>query len=305
VIKKIVVGTRGSQLAMIQTEFVIGLLKAVVPGLDISLRKITTSGDRDRQSRFEQMGVAVFVKELEDALLDGRINLAVHSLKDVPTEIPAGLALLATPRREDPRDVLVSKARLEDLPAGSRIGTGSLRRSVQIAVLRPDLEICGLRGNMDTRVGKVGSGELEGVITAAAALSRLEWKDRIAQYLPVETFLPAVGQGAIAVEGRSDEAELVQLLSKINHLASWQAVNAERAFLLETGGGCRAPIAALGTIKEGRLRLKGMVASPASRKMIRDSIEGAVESAEELGVTLARKILSSGADKFIAEVTGK
>ena len=155
---------------------------------------------------------------------------------------------------------------------------------------------------MDTRVGKVGLGELEGVVTAAAALSRLEWKDKIAQYLSVETFLPAVGQGAIAIEGRSDESELVQLVSKINHLSSWQAVQAERAFLLETGGGCRAPIAALATIRENRLHLEGMVASPVSRKIIRDLIEGAVESAQELGTTLARRILSSGADKFIADL---
>ena len=304
-IKKIVVGTRASQLALIQTGFVIGMLKAVAPGLDITMLKITTSGDRDRHSSFEQMGVSVFVKELEDALLDGRIDLAVHSLKDVPTEIPIGLALLATPEREDPRDVLVSKARLEDLHSGSKIGTGSLRRSVQIANLRPDFEICGLRGNMDTRVAKAASNELDGIITAAAALSRLDWKGKITQYLPVETFLPAVGQGAIAVEGRSNDHAIVQLVSKINHLATWQAVAAERAFLLETGGGCRAPIAALGTIHGTLLHLEGMVASPLSRKIIRDSLEGPVESADKLGTTLAKKILSSGADKFIAEVTGK
>ncbi len=301
-IQRITIGTRGSQLALVQTNLIVDLLKAQAPGLDVNIKKITTSGDRDRHTQLDRLGVSAFVKELEEALMDGRIDLAVHSLKDVPTDIPDGLILMATPQRADPRDVLVAKSKLEDLPSGSKIGTGSWRRSLQIAQLRPDIETCGLRGNMDTRVQKASSGELDGVITAAAALSRLNWKDKITQYLPIETFLPAAGQGALVIEGRSKDKEIIALVSRINHISTWQAVVAERAFLRELGGGCRAPIAALGTVSRGKLRLEGMVAGPTSRKIMRDLIEGDAVSAEELGLTLARKMLKMGASQYIAEV---
>ncbi len=298
----VTIGTRGSQLARVQTNMVVGLLKAASPELEINIKKITTSGDRDRHTQLDRMEVAVFVKELEEALLDRRIDLAVHSLKDVPTEIPEGLTLIASPQRADPHDVLVAKSKLEELPPGSRIGTGSLRRSLQIARLRPDIETCGIRGNMDTRIGKVSSNELDGIVTAAAALTRLDWKDKITQYLPLENFLPAAGQGAIVIEGRTDDQDLIGLVSRINHLPTWQAVTAERAFLLELGGGCRAPIAALGTVKGDKLRLEGMVASPISGIMMRDSIEGEAHSAQKLGVKLGQKMLKAGASEFIAEV---
>lgn len=300
--QRIVIGTRGSQLALVQTNLISELLKAAAPGLDVNIKKITTSGDRDRHTQLDRLEVSAFVKELEEALLDGRIDLAVHSLKDVPTDIPDGLTLMASPQRADPRDVLVAKSKLEDLPSGAKIGTGSLRRSLQITQLRPDIETCGLRGNMDTRVRKASSGELDGVITASAALSRLEWQDKIRQYLPADAFLPAAGQGALVIEGRSRDKELIALVSKINHLPTWQAVTAERAFLRELGGGCRAPIAALGTVSGGKLRLEGMVAGPTSRKIMRDSIEGEAASAEKLGLTLAQKMLKMGASQFMAEV---
>lgn len=298
---KIVVGSRGSRLALIQTESVVNRLKFMHPDLEISIRKIVTAGDRDHHTQLDQIGVDVFVKELEEALLGGRIDLAVHSLKDVPTDIPQGLGLIAVTERDDPRDVLVAKARLYDLIPGSRIGTGSLRRTLQVAQIRPDLETCSIRGNVDTRLRKVSSGEVDGVILAAAALSRLGWRDKITQYLPLENFLPAAGQGTLVVEARLDDKEIVDRILPINHLPTWQCISAERMFLRELGGGCRAPIAALGTLDGTKLRLEGMVASPAGKKVLRDSIEGNVTSSRELGVKLAGRMLGMGASEFIAE----
>lgn len=299
---KIVVGTRGSRLALIQTESVANKLKLIHPDLEISIRKVVTAGDRDRLTHLDRIGTDVFVKELEEALLDGSIDFAVHSLKDVPTDIPQGLELIAVDEREDPRDVLVAKAILADLPAGSRIGTGSLRRTIQIARLRPDLETCSIRGNVDTRLRKVDSGEIGGVILAAAGLKRLGLQNKITQFLSPENFLPAAGQGALVIEARSNDKELIDLVLPINHLPTWQCVTAERTFLRELGGGCRAPIATLGTIDGNTLRLEGMVASPTGKKMLRYSFEGDITSAEELGMNLARKTLEMGASEFIAEV---
>ena len=248
-----------------------------------------------------RIGVDVFVKELEDALLDGRINLAVHSLKDVPTDIPQGLRLIAVIERDDPRDVLVANTGIDDLPSGSRIGTGSLRRTLQVTQIRSDLETCSIRGNVDTRLRKVDSGEVDGVILAAAAMSRLGWQDRITQYLPLENFLPAAGQGALVIEARSDDKEVLDLIKPINHLPTWQCVTAERIFLRELGGGCRAPIATLATLKRDRLRLEGLVASPTNKKVLRDSSEGDVAFSDELGTELAGKMLKMGASEFISE----
>ncbi len=189
--KMVVVGTRGSRLARTQTERVVQRLKANNPGVQIEILEIATSGDLDRQTQLERMGTNIFVKELEEALLDGRIDLAVHSLKDLPTALPAGLGVVSVPEREDPRDVLVARLPLEQLPRGARIGTGSLRRSLQLAQLRPDLVAVGVRGNVDTRVRKASSGELDGVVLAAAGLNRLGLGDKVVQFLPAESFLPA------------------------------------------------------------------------------------------------------------------
>jgi hydroxymethylbilane synthase len=298
---KIIIGTRGSRLALIQTESVLDRLKLIHPGLEIVVRKIVTAGDRDRRTHLDRIGTDVFVKELEEALLDGRIDLAVHSLKDVPTDIPPGLALIAVAERDDPRDVLVAKALLNDLPSGSRIGTGGLRRTIQIAKIRPDIETCNIRGNVDTRLRKVDSGEVDGVVLAAAGLKRLGWQHKITQYLPLENFLPAAGQGALVIEARAEDKETIDLVSPLNHLPTWQCVSAERAFLRELGGGCRAPIAALGTINRHTLRLEGLVAGLNGERLLRDSTEGDVTSAEELGVSLAGKMLERGASGLIAE----
>lgn len=303
--RRIVVGSRGSKLALIQAESVVAKLRKANPSLEVNISTIVTEGDRNHQTRFDQMdGIGVFVKELEEALLDGRIDLAVHSLKDMPTEIPQGLHLAAVTERLDPRDVLVSRAgRLDELPAGSRIGTGSFRRRVQLTTYRPDLEVCHIRGNVNTRLDKVSRGEFDGVILAAAALIRLGWQDKISEYLPLEHFLPAVGQGALAVETRLDDTEVTEFISSTNHLPSWQSVTAERAFLSAMGGGCRTPIAALGTVNGDTLKLEGMVADIEGKKVLYASEDGDAMSLEEVGVRLAQKLLGMGASDFVAEVS--
>ena len=300
----IVVGSRRSKLALIQAESVMAMMKEINPDLGISISKIVTEGDRNRRTRLDQMaGAGIFVKELEEALLDSRIDIAVHSLKDVPAEIPGELRLLAVTERIDPRDVLISRSgKLDELPPGSRIGTGSLRRAAQLISYRPDLKVCSIRGNIDTRLRKVLSGEVDGIILAAAAMLRLGWEDRISEYLPLEYFLPSVGQAVLMIESRLDDEEMVELVSPINHLPTWQSITAERAFLSALGGGCRAPIAALGTVSGAILKLEGMVADASGRQKLCASEEGNAMLPEEIGVSLAQKILDMGASKFITEV---
>lgn len=297
----IVIGSRGSKLALIQTESVATKLKEANPHLEVSIRRIITTGDRDRHTQLDQMGTAVFVKELEAALLKNRIDIAVHSLKDVPTELHEDLCLLAVTERLDPRDVLVSDlGRLDELAPGSRIGTSSLRRTVQLTKYRPDLEVCSIRGNVDTRVRKVSSGEIEGVIVAAAAMLRLGWEDKITEYLPLEHFLPAAGQGALVVETRLGDEEVAELVSPTNHLPTWQCVAAERAFLSALGGGCRFPIAALGTMNGDALTLEGMATDIGGKKIIRAQEIGIAVPPEEVGVRLAQRMLGMGASEFVA-----
>jgi hydroxymethylbilane synthase len=299
----IVVGSRGSKLALIQAELVASKIREANPHLEVGISKVITKGDRDRRTRLDWMTeVGIFVKELEEALLDGRIDVAVHSLKDVPTELPRGLCLLAVTERIDPRDIMVSKSKLDDLSSGSRIGTGSLRRTVQLAQYRSDLEVCSIRGNVDTRLGKVSSGEVDGVILAAAAMLRLGWENRITEYLPVAYFLPAVGQAALTIEARLDDKELVELVSPINHLSTWQSIAAERAFLSALGGGCRAPIGALGSVNGNTLQLEGMVADASGKKVIRIFEVGNAVAAEQVGMQLAQKMLAMGAAELLADM---
>jgi len=301
--RRIIIGSRGSRLALIQAESVMAQIAELNPELEISISQIVTRGDRSRHAPLDRMeGVGVFVKELEEALLEGRVDLAVHSLKDVPTQIPEGLCLRAVTERLDPRDVLVSRnGRLDELASGSKIGTGSLRRAVQLKAHRPDLEALSIRGNVDTRLRKVAEGEFDGVILAAAALKRLGGEDRITDYLPLEHFLPAVGQGALVVETRLGDEEVAALVSSLNHLPTWQSVMAERAFLRALGGGCRAPIAALGTNNGNNLKLEGMVARVSDNQILRAVEEGSSLSPEELGMKLAQKLLKVGAAEFITE----
>ncbi len=299
---RIRVGTRGSKLALVQTGLVVARLKELAPGAEITTVRVETQGDRNPHVKLAHMeNMGVFVKELEEALLDRRIDLAVHSLKDVPTEIPPGLILVAVMERIDPRDVLVTRGeRLSELLPGSRIGTGSLRRSVQLACLRPDILVQSIRGNIDTRLHKVASSEFDGVILAAAALERLGWQDKVTEYLPLDAFLPAVGQAVLVIEMRQDDS-LRELVSQMNHVPTWQSVTAERSFLYALGGGCRAPIAALGMVSGESLKLDGMVASVRQNKILAAVIEGSVVEANGLGKRLADRLLEMGAADFIAE----
>jgi hydroxymethylbilane synthase len=262
---------------------------------------ITTTGDRNTTVSLEKLGGGgVFVKELEDALLQDQIDIAVHSLKDMLTTIPDGLNLAAVPQRVDPRDAIISPhGKLDDLPQGARIGTGSQRRAVQIMAMRSDLEICSLRGNIDTRIRKAYSGEMDGIVMAAAALIRLGLDEKIAEYLPYEDFVPAVGQGALGIEIRADDSEMVEIVAPLNHEPSWQSIVAERSFLKALGGGCRSPIAALGTVDNGILHLNGIVANPDGSRILRADVEGDVLIAEDLGKQLARKMLDFGASSLI------
>jgi hydroxymethylbilane synthase len=300
--KRIIVGSRGSRLALLQTESIIAKIKEANPHLEVSLRKIVTTGDRSH--RIGRMGTAMFVKELEEALLDGRIDIAVHSLKDLPTELPPGLCLLAVTERLDPRDALVANLSLKELASSSKIGTSSLRRRTQLISYRPDLMAQPIRGNIDTRLRKVSLGEVDGVIVAAAAMLRLGWQEKITEYLPLKYFLPAVGQGALVVEARLGDVDIARLISPINHLTTWQCITAERTLLRALGGGCRAPVAALGMVNGNTLRLEGMVASMNGRKVLRASEEGGTTSAEEIGMRLTEKMQRMGASEIIAEARG-
>ncbi len=293
---RIIVGSRGSKLALIQTEQFAAGIKKANPHLEFSISRIVTGGDREQHKQFDDIeGSGVFVKELETALLNGKIDLAVHSLKDMPVELPAGLCLTAVTKRVDPRDVLISNGatQLADLPAGAGIGTGSPRRTIQLNAHRPDLRACSIRGNVDSRIRRVTGGELDGVIIAAAGLIRLGWEDRISEYLPVEHFLPAVGQGALAIETRFGDKAIAALVRPFNDLSTEQSVTAERALLRALGGGCRAPIAALGTVLPGgrTLKLRGMFADSDGSNMRSAIEEGPAAGAEEIGIRLAKKLL--------------
>jgi len=304
-VKRLFIGSRGSRLALLQAQAVMAKINALDSKYDLVLCKIATSGDKDKRTQLVNLGTAAFVKELEEALLDGRIDIAVHSLKDMPTRLPDGLCLTAVTERADPRDTLTSRACLADLPDGSTIATGSLRREVQLASFRPGLRTCNIRGNIETRLRKVNDGQADGLIMAAAALIRLGWQDRIREYLPLEHFLPAAGQGAIVIEARDGDRDIIRLTSRLNDIESWQAVTAERAFLHALGGGCRAPIAALGTVSGEILKLEGMVAGISSKRVMRNSIVGRASEATETGELLAAQVLDMGAASLIAEASGK
>ena len=299
----VTIGSRGSKLALIQAEWVLVKLREYNPKLESSIIKIATTGDLEVSTALDKFsGQGIFVKELEKALLDNKIDIAVHSLKDMPTEIPHRLSLAAVTKRLDPRDVLVSRGRkLTELPTKAKIGTGSLRRAAQLLACRPDLEICQIRGNIDTRLRKVSQGEFDGIILAAAALIRLGWENKITEYLPVEHFTPSVGQGVLGIEIRVEDKAAASLISCINHEPTWQCIVAERTFLQTLGGGCRTPIAALGNISNSTLHLGGMVASTKTNHILYSSKEGNSLSSEQIGKSLAQELIEMGALQYIAE----
>ena len=296
------IGTRGSKLALTQANLVADSLKKTDPGITAEICVIKTSGDIMQDvSLLKIGGKGVFVKEIEDALLSGTVDLAVHSMKDVPTEIPAGLTFAAIMQREDARDILVSKnnRKMEFMPRGARIGTGSMRRAAQLLAILPDLAIVLLRGNLETRLKKIETENLQGIILAAAGMKRMGLAEKISQYLPVETMLPAVGQGALGLEIRAGDDELKAILAKLNHEPTAAEVTAERSFLRHLGGGCLLPIAAFGKMEGDKLSLEGLVAAPQGSSIVRDRVQGSVFEAEELGKQLAKIILERGGKKLL------
>jgi len=301
------VGTRGSKLALTQTEGVLSRLREHFPGVHFEVVIIKTKGDKIQDVPLARIGgKGLFVKEIEEALLRGDIDFAVHSLKDVPSELPEGLYLAAFPAREDPRDALVSRVGggLADLPQGARVGTSSLRRAAQLRHRRPDLEILPLRGNVDTRLRKLSEGQYEAILLAEAGLRRLGVRVERTP-LPVEEFLPAVGQGILAVEAREGDRETASLLATLHHEETALCARAERAFLRRLEGGCQVPLAAHARLRNGRLEIRGFIADPEGRRFYRAAREGDPRKAEALGVALAEDLLSQGGDQILAELLGE
>jgi len=296
------IGTRGSKLALTQTNIVAEKIKKIMPEADIEICIIKTSGDIMQDvSLLTIGGQGVFVKELEEALLSCKIDLAVHSMKDVPGETPEELMFAAILLREDVRDVLVSRnnIKMEFMPKGAKIGTGSQRRGAQIKAMLPDVNIVPLRGNIDTRLKKIETENLTGVILAAAGMKRMGLAERITQFLPVETMLPAVGQGALGLQIRRADVDLAKVCAGLNDAKTAAEVTTERAFLRTLGGGCRLPIAALGKLDGQILTLEGMLAAPNGSTMIREKISGAKEDAKALGKKLAEITLEKGGQKLL------
>ena len=306
-VRELIIGTRSSKLALWQAEWVHARLRELEPGLSVSLKRIKTTGDKILDTPLAAIGgKGLFIKEIEDALRRGEIDLAVHSMKDVPTHVPEGLEILAIPEREDPRDVLVSRGGIafDQLGAGARIGTSSLRRQAQLLHVRPDLSIQILRGNVDTRLRKLEAGEFEGIILAAAGVRRLGWTDRVTEYLSPDFCLPAIGQGALALEGRASDAFMRDVAARLDHQPTRLAVTAERALLERLEGGCQVPIAAHATISGETLTMTALVASVNGRRLIRDSIQGLAQAAHRLGIELAERLLAQGGDEILREIYG-
>jgi len=295
----LVIASRGSQLALWQARWVQAQLTAA--GHECRIEIIKTTGDKITDVPLAKVGTkGLFTKEIEEALLDGRADLAVHSLKDLPTELPAGLVLAAVPEREDPRDAVIGKP-LAELPQGARVGTSSLRRSAQLRKLRPDLVIESVRGNLDTRLRKLDEGQYDAILLAAAGLKRLGWGDRIAEILPADVMCSAVGQGALAIETRASGAGF-DACSALDHAASHAAVMAERGVLGSLGGGCQVPIGAYATVDGGTIRLLGVVASPDGSEIIRAESSGPADEAEALGQRLGATLLERGARAILDNV---
>jgi hydroxymethylbilane synthase len=297
-----VIGSRGSKLALWQANHIKDRLSSL--GYPCRVEIIQTTGDRFQTGPLKEIGnKGLFTKEIEEALLDGGVDLAVHSLKDMPTALPEGLQITATPEREDPRDVIIGR-RLEELPAGSRIGTGSLRRMAQLSAARPDVSIQPIRGNVDTRLRKLDEGQFDAIVLAAAGLNRLGWSHRIAEHLSVELMCPAVGQGSLAIETRADGGPAMQACLRLNNADTYSCITAERAVLAELGGGCQVPVGAHASIADGHLHLRGIVISPDGSAIVRRESSGAPRDAAKIGSALGRALLDAGGRDILAVVYG-
>jgi hydroxymethylbilane synthase len=303
--RRIVIGTRGSKLALWQTGWVKVRIEETFPGLEVDIVIISTKGDRIQDvslPKLGEQGKGLFTKELEDAILDRRIDLAVHSLKDLPTDFVEGLHIGAICEREDVRDALVAPKAISgfnDLPERALVGTSSLRRVAQILAVRPDIETVPVRGNLDTRLRKLDQGQYQAIILAAAGLRRLGHAGRITEYLSSDLCLSAVGQGALAIETRVEDEEVNRIVSALDHGPTRIACHAERAFLKGLGGGCLVPIAALGRVEDDEVRLDGLVASPDGSRIIRGESRSPATDPEAAGRSLAEELLGRGADRIL------
>lgn len=299
------IATRKSALALWQANFVKAELEAAHPGLQVELVPMSTQGDKILDTPLAKIGgKGLFVKELETAMLEGRADIAVHSMKDVPVDFPEGLMLHTICQREDPRDAFVSNTyqQLADLPQGAVVGTSSLRRQCQIKAMRPDLQIKDLRGNVNTRLAKLDAGEFDAIILASAGLIRLGFEARIASFLEVGTSLPANGQGAVGIECRSDDLIVQQLLAPLEHQETRICVLAERAMNRKLQGGCQVPIGAFAVLQQNELWLRGLVGQLDGSEILRSEIKGEATQAEQLGTQLAEQLLALGADRILDAV---
>ncbi|MCR8984339.1 hydroxymethylbilane synthase [Brevibacillus laterosporus] len=302
------VGSRKSMLALTQTKWVLARLRGIDPASSFSITEIVTKGDRILDVTLSKVGgKGLFVKEIEQSLLEEQTDMAVHSLKDMPAVLPEGLTIGAIPKREDPRDVLISKdgKTLDELKQGAVVGTSSLRRSSQLLHYRPDLIIKPIRGNIDTRIRKLEEEDFDAIILAAAGLKRVEWKGTITQYLDPQISLPAVGQGALAIECRTHDAEMMSLLQRFDHLETRYAVEAERAFLHKMEGSCQVPIGAYAEVQldanqKPSISITGMVGSPDGNQMFKATLTG--DNPQALGENLAEELLRQGAREVLAKV---
>ena len=297
----LVIGSRGSQLALWQSRWVAAELAKL--GFETRIEIIHTTGDKITDVPLSKVGTkGLFTKEIEEALLDGSVDLAVHSLKDMPTDLPEGLTLAAIPEREDPRDAVIG-AKLSDLKHGARVGTSSLRRAAQLRQHRPDLVIESIRGNVDTRLRKQAEGQFDSIILASAGLHRLGWQDRISELLEPEFMIPAVGQGALAIETRLQGAG-IEACRRLDHAATRACVTAERAVLAELGGGCQVPLGAYAKLTNDSLTLLAKVVSPTDERSFEGSLQGPAKEAAALGRQLGRQLLKDGAAQILKEVYG-
>ncbi len=299
------IGTRGSKLALWQADWVKTQLMKHHPGIRVDLDIIKTKGDKILDVPLAKVGgKGLFVKEIEEALLDTRIDLAVHSMKDMPWELPEGLCISAVPLRENPRDVLLSRngQRLNDLPEGAGIGTSSLRRASQLRHIRPDIDIKPLRGNLDTRIRKLNNGAYDAIILAAAGVKRLAYDACITEYLSPEIMLPAVGQGALCIETRENDPEIKSLVDALDHAPTRISVSGERAFMHRLEGGCQVPIAAFGNIHNGEYTITGMVSDLEGKTIIRETLKGNPETSEKTGMDLGEKLLALGAMEILEKL---
>ena len=303
--KKIVIGTRSSKLALWQADYVAECLKEEYPGLEVEMKLMTTKGDKILDAPLAKIGgKGLFTKELEQEMLEGGIDLAVHSLKDMPTEVPEGLVIAAITKRADPGDAVVSLkyGHFADLPEGAKVGTSSLRRKAQLLHARPDLDIQDLRGNVNTRLRKLEEENFDAIVLAVAGLTRLGFKDRIAEVMPREIMLPAVGQGALAIEARGDDAEILEMLAFLNDEDMVACAKGERAFLAKVEGGCQVPVGVYGSVEQDELQLEAVIASLDGTRLYRDKLTGAKSEAEELGGELAEKLLAAGGLEIMQEL---